>query len=212
MSITIVLADDHPIFRDGLVRSLSLSGEFDVVGVAGSADEAISMVSEFRPDIALLDVSMPGNGIVAAKKISALGDATQIVMLTVSEDDDTVMSAIEAGAKGYVLKGVGADELRHVLVQVSNGQAHISPSLAGRVLQAMRTPSKSQEKSPVDDLTNREEQILRRVSKGLSNREVAEELKLQEKTVKHYMTTILSKLHARNRVEAAMIARDAWDA
>ena len=211
MTIRIILADDHPIFRDGLVRSLTSDPSFDVVGVGGSADEAVALVEKHAPDIALLDVSMPGHGITAARRIAAMETAAKVVMLTVSEEDETVMQAIEAGAKGYVLKGIGAEELRVILSGIAAGQAHISPALAARVLQAMKAPPKVPEKRPIDELTHREEQILKRVATGMSNAEVARDLNLQEKTVKHYMTTILSKLHAKNRVEAALIARDAWD-
>ena len=209
MTIRLILADDHPIFRDGLVQSIEETGEFKVVGVGESAEDAVLLARKYKPDIALLDLSMPGNGISAARQISAEGTATYISMLTVSEDESDVTSALQAGAIGYVLKGVSARELRRVLTGIAKGEAHVSPALAAQVLKIMQKPKRA-ERDPIDDLTKREEDILRRVSKGLSNREVADDLGLQEKTVKHYMTTILGKLHARNRVEAALIAHNAW--
>ncbi len=209
MTIKIILADDHPIFRDGLVTSLEESGEFDVIGLGGSADEAIALCAEFKPDIALLDLSMPGGGIEAARQISEQQLARYVAMLTVSEDNADVMAAMNAGAIGYVLKGISAADLRDVLKGIAQGEAHVSPMLAARVLKLMQTP-KVAKRDPIGDLTKREEDILRLVAKGQSNREVADELGLQEKTVKHYMTTILEKLHARNRVEAALIAQEAW--
>lgn len=209
MSIRIVLADDHPIFRDGLVNSIEETGEFEVVGVGESADDAVRLAAEHAPDIALIDLSMPGGGIAAATRIVQAGSARQVAMLTVSEDDADVTAALGAGAIGYILKGVSAEELRRILTRIARGEAHITPALAAQVLTLMRAPRKT-EPAPIDTLTKREEDILRRVARGLSNREIADELSLQEKTVKHYMTEILGKLHARNRVEAAIIAHEAW--
>lgn len=209
MSIRIVLADDHPIFRDGLVNSIEETGDFEVVGVGESADDAVKLAARHRPDIALLDLSMPGGGISAARSITEAGTAGQVAMLTVSEDDADVTAALGAGAIGYILKGVSAEELRRVLARIARGEAHITPALAAQVLTLMRAPRKT-EPAPIDTLTKREEDILRRVAKGMSNREIADDLSLQEKTVKHYMTEILGKLHARNRVEAAIIAHEAW--
>ncbi len=205
MTIQIVVADDHPIFRDGLVKSLEETNEFKVVGVASSASEAVDVTQRERPDIALLDLSMPGNGLTAVEQIFLAGFAKNIAMLTVSEDEDHVAEALRVGAKGYILKGVSADELRKILKDIMNGESHVSPTLAARLLTARKT-NRISEKPLLEELTKREEDILRRVAKGMSNKEVARELDIQEKTVKHYMTTILSKLHARNRVEAAIIA------
>lgn len=210
MTIKMIVADDHPIFREGLVQSLSETGEFEVLATGASAEDAVALAREHAPDVALLDLSMPGNGITAAKQIVAEKLAKYVAMLTVSEDDTDVTNALQVGAIGYVLKGVSAEELRRVLKGIARGEAHVSPGLAAQVLKIMQTPKKK-ERSPIDDLTNREEEILRLVATGQSNREVADALNLQEKTVKHYMTVILSKLHARNRVEAALIAHDVWN-
>ncbi len=210
MVIKVVLADDHPIFREGLVRSLEETGQFEVVGAGASATEAVSLVEKHRPDLVVLDVSMPGGGVSAVKQIAGMDAPPKISMLTVSEDDNDVTAALQAGALGYVLKGVSAEELRVALTGVAMGNAHISPGLAGRVLTLLTQKKTGQGRDPIDDLTKREEDILRQVAKGLSNKEVANVLKLQEKTVKHYMTSIMEKLHARNRVEAALIATDKW--
>lgn len=211
MPIRVVLADDHPIFRDGLQRSLAEEADFAVVGAGGSAAEAVALVEAERPDLALLDISMPGSGLAAAAEIARRFPETRIAMLTVSEDDHDVLAAMKAGAIGYVLKGVSASELALVLRAVAGGEAHVSPALAARVLAAMQKPATTRpDRAPIDDLTRREEDILRLVARGLSNKEAALELGLQEKTIKHYMTTILEKLQARNRVEAALIARDRW--
>lgn len=209
MTIRVILADDHPIFRDGLKQSIEETGDFRVVGVGGSADEAVALAEQHRPDVALLDLSMPGNGISAATRISQAGTAKAIAMLTVSEDSTDVTAALQAGASGYLLKGVSAVELRGILTKIAAGEAHVSPGLAAQVLRIMQN-TKPAERQPIDDLTKREEDILRGVAAGKSNKEIGGDLNIQEKTVKHYMTIILSKLQARNRVEAALIAQKAW--
>jgi two-component system nitrate/nitrite response regulator NarL len=208
--ITTVLADDHPIFREGLARTLEESGLFAVVGAAGGADEAVALVERHKPDLAVLDISMPGGGIEAARRVRAASPGTRVAMLTVSESDEDVAGALRAGAIGYVLKGISGSELTLVLGGVARGEAHVSPALAARILGDFQVPARRKVRNPVEALTRREEDILRRVAKGMSNREVAEALGIQEKTVKHYMTSILEKLEARNRVEAALIAREAW--
>jgi two-component system, NarL family, nitrate/nitrite response regulator NarL len=206
----VVIADDHPLYRDGVARTLAERAGFQVLGVCGSADDAVLLAERHRPDLVLLDISMPGGGIEAARRIAALGTATKIVMLTVSERDEDVMEALKAGAHGYVLKGVGASELLDIVRTVASGGSFVSPTLAARLLQAMQKPDRRGGPSGdrLSSLARREEQILELVAKGLSNKEVARELDLQEKTIKHYMTSILQKLHVRNRVEAALLARE----
>ena len=127
MAIKVVLADDHPIFREGLVRSLEETGQFEVVGAGASATEAVALVEKHQPDLVVLDVSMPGGGVSAVKQIAGMDAPPKISMLTVSEDDSDVTSALQAGALGYVLKGVSAEELRVALTGVAMGNAHISP-------------------------------------------------------------------------------------
>lgn len=210
MTIRIMVADDHPIYRDGVVTSLEETGEFRVVGTASTAEDAVRLADQKHPDIALLDLSMPGGGLNAVKAIATAGSAKYVAMLTVSEEDENVADALKFGAIAYILKGVSASELRKVLQGVARGEAHVSPALAAKVLTFMSQGDKSEPASPLEDLTKREEDILRLVAKGQSNKEVANALGLQEKTVKHYMTVIMGKLHARNRVEAALIAHEVW--
>lgn len=212
MKVRVVIADDHPIFRDGVIRTLEETGRFEVLGAAADADQAVSLALAHAPDLALLDVSMPGGGVEAARRIAAAALGIRIAMLTVSEAEEDVAGALRAGAIGYVLKGVSARELTDILEGVARGEAHVSPGLAARLLGEARGDARRRDRRPIDDLTHREEEILRRVAQGLSNREVAEALGIQEKTVKHYMTAILEKLHVRNRVEAALIARESWGA
>ncbi len=210
--IGVVVADDHPLLRDGVVRTLLSQQGIEVLGEADSADGAVEQVIKAQPDIALLDISMPGSGIEAARRISEMGTSTRIVMLTVSEEDDDVAEALKAGAHAYVLKGVKAQELVDVIRDVDAGGTYIHPLLA---TQALFAAGKPMEKSPVNDphiksLTEREREILKLVSVGKSNREVGTELDLQEKTIKHHMTSILKKLQVKNRVEAALKAHAVW--
>lgn len=207
-SIRVVLVDDHPIYREGVARTLADAGGIEVVGQAADGDAAVAVVSAAQPDLVLLDVSMPkGGGLPALARIMQLEGAPKVAMLTASEEDDDLMQALRLGALGYVLKGVGAGELVEVVRGLADGQSYVSPGLAGRLLVGMRARGTAPA-NPMEDLTKREEDILRLVAQGLSNREVGQTLELQEKTVKHYMTAILQKLHVRNRVEAAMLARE----
>lgn len=205
--ISIVVADDHPLLRGGVVLTLIEDGCFSVLAQASSAAEAIAAVETHMPDMVLLDISMPGSGLHAAAEISRRFPAVGIVMLTVSEDDEDLLGALRAGARGYVLKGVSEHELTEVLKSVASGASYVSPALAARVLAAMQ--DRGQKKLPeTESLNQRETEILRLVAKGMSNKEIARDTNLQEKTIKHYMTNILQKLQVRNRVEAALKARE----
>jgi two-component system nitrate/nitrite response regulator NarL len=207
--IRVVLADDHPLFRDGVARTLVESDLFEVVGQASTGREAVAMIAAHKPDIALLDISMPDGGLWALSQVMTSPEPPRVAMLTVSEEDDDVMQALKAGATGYLLKGVGAQELVSVVSDLAAGRSYLAPSLAIKVLAAMNAPRAAPaDDDQLDGLTKREEDILRLVSEGKSNKEVGRALDLQEKTVKHYMTTILQKLQVRNRTEAALLARD----
>lgn len=206
--IRLVLADDHPIYREGVARTLADAGGIEVVGQAADGEAAVAVVTECQPDLVLLDISMPkGGGLPALARIRQLAHPPKVAMLTASEEDDALMQALRLGALGYVLKGAGAGELVEVVRGLAEGQAYVSPGLAARLLVGLRARGAAPA-NPMEDLTKREEDILRLVAQGLSNREAGQALDLQEKTVKHYMTAILQKLHVRNRVEAAMLARD----
>jgi DNA-binding NarL/FixJ family response regulator len=204
-TIRIAIADDHPLFRDGVVLSLSSNKDFDVVGQAGNGEEAIELAKELLPDVLLLDIQMPDTGgILAAEKISSACPLTKIIMLTVSENHDDLMRAFKAGAKGYVLKGVSSRELANVIRSVAAGDIFVSPDLASNILFEMTLEKPT---SPFDELTDREREILMLLSEGLTNREIGVRLHLAEKTIKHYMSNVLQKLHVRSRVEAALLAQ-----
>ncbi|SEN00868.1 two component transcriptional regulator, LuxR family [Palleronia pelagia] len=187
--------------------TLQEHGGFVVVAQAGTADEAVAAVEAHMPEVILLDISMPGSGLAAASEIARRFPAVAIVMLTASEADEDLLTALKAGARGYALKGVSEDELTGILQSVAGGASYVPPALAGRVLAALQD-RRSATLPEVEDLTDREAEILRHVAHGQSNKEIARALDLQEKTIKHYMTNILQKLQVRNRVEAAMKARD----
>src|SRR5512140_721848 len=162
-TLRIVVADDHPLYRDGVVGTLRAAG-LDVVGEASMARDAVRLVRELRPDLALFDVSMPGGGITAAREARTASPDTQVVMLTVSEDEDDLRAAIEAGASGYVLKGVAGRELVAILRQVAGGDRYVSSRLA---FAALRPAAPAVEADPLAELTEREREILDLVAEGL---------------------------------------------
>lgn len=204
-SIRILVADDHPLFREGVVHSLAPEPDLTVVGQAASGEEALRMARELLPDVVLLDIGMQGwDGIVTAQKITTACPATRIMMLTVMEDEDKLLASFKAGARAYVLKGVSAHELARVVRSVALGEVYVTPSLAAGILLTLSRGQAPQD--PLGELTERESDILNLVVRGLTNREIGDRLHLSEKTIKHYITNILEKLHVRSRVEAAMLA------
>lgn len=208
-NIRVVLVDDHPLLREGVASTLDAEPDFEVVGQGSNADEALSLARDLMPDLIMLDVSMGGGGINAARAIAAACPIVKIVMLTVSEDEEDVLAALKVGARGYVLKGVSGPELVRIVRAVNNGEPYVTPSLAASLLGELheQTRGKDAAPDPLSELTDRERQILEQVATGRSNKEIAERLHLSEKTVKHYMTNILQKLQVRNRVEAALLAQ-----
>ena len=199
--IRVIVADDHPLFRDGVVTTLAAADGIDVVGQGADAAAALRLAVDLVPDVALLDVAMPGGGLRAAGEIARACPSTSVVMLTVSEDEDDLMSAKKAGAKGYVLKGVSARELVGVVRTIAAGDVYVAPKLAWRLLSDFRKP----QRSSLDELSAREREVLELVAAGLSNAEIGARLNVVEKTVKHHMTNILAKLQVSSRVEAALL-------
>lgn len=207
--IKVVIVDDHPLFRTGVARTLEESGRFDIVGQGASADDALRLAREARPNIIILDLSMPGGGLNAAKSLTTTMPDLRILILTASESDDDLSSALQAGAHGYVVKGVSSSALIDAVAGVADGEGYVSPALAARLLNEMRRlKSSASNDDPLSSLTPREEEILALVGQGMSNKEIGRKLNLQEKSVKHHMTSILEKLHVRNRTEAALLLRD----
>ena len=206
--IKVGIVDDHPLLRQGVAATLSRVEDFEVVEQGGCADEARDISARCQPDVLLMDVNMPGDTFAAVRAISKAQPKVKVLMLTVSESEDDAYSALEGGAQGYVLKGVSGPELIQAIRTVAKGETFITPVLATRLLSNFR---KHQTEQRGVDLTHREEQIIREVSNGLTNREVAAKLGLSEKTVKYYMTNVMQKLHARNRVEAVAAVRRYWE-
>ena len=202
-AIRVVVADDHPLFREGVVASLAADSGVAVVGQAADAESAVRLVCEVVPDVVLLDVSMPGDGLRAAARIATACPTTRIVMLTVSEDEDDLLRALQVGASGYALKGVSARELGAIIRSVHAGEVYVAPGLAFGVL---RETSRPRRDDPLAGLSPREREVLGLVAGGLNNQEIADELGLAEKSVKHHVSNILKKLHVRGRVEAALLA------
>ena len=206
--LQIAIIDDHPLFREGVAQTLGRQPDIEVVAEGESAEDAVAIAGMRLPDIMLLDVSMPGGGVNAARQIAAAYPVVKIVMLTVSQDEEDITAALRAGARAYVLKGVAARELVDILRHVARGDVYVTPSLAAGLLYEMtNAPASRTPSSPLDELTDRERQILERVAVGDSNKEIGERLNLTEKTVKHHVSNILQKLQVRNRVEAALLAR-----
>ncbi|MDV7145834.1 response regulator transcription factor [Tropicimonas sp. TH_r6] len=209
--LRVLIADDHPLFREGVAALLDSDEGTVVVGQAETGRSALDMANEHLPDLVLLDLSMPDGGLWALGEIKKLDTPPVVAILTVSEDDEDIFTALKSGADGYILKGIGGRDLLAAVEDLAAGRSYVSPGLAMKVLQAMRSPAKADaEDDPLDSLTAREEEILRLVATGKSNKEVGRALDLQEKTVKHYMTIILQKLQVRNRTEAALMAHGRW--
>jgi DNA-binding NarL/FixJ family response regulator len=206
--IQVVIVDDHPLFREGVVMSLAAHQDIIVVGQGANGDEALQLARDFLPDILLLDIGIPGGGIATAQAIASACPATKIIMLTGSENEDYLVAALRVGARAYVLKGVSARELVTIVRNVAGGDVYVTPAMAHSLLfdKNRYPPTGLLPTSPADELTARERQILELVAEGFSNKEVGQKLFLSEKTVKHYMTNILQKLQVRNRVEATLIA------
>ena len=209
-SIRLAIVDDHPLLREGVARSLTEAGTFEVCGQGASAGDAVRLAAEVAPDILLLDISMPGGGLAAVAAIRERYPDLKIVILTVSEANEDVTAALNAGVQGYVLKGVGSKMLAEILTSVRQGETYVAPTLAARMLASLQElNARPAAGSPLSSLTPRERRILEFVANGLSNKEVAIRLDLQEKTIKHQMTRIMAKLNVRNRIEAAMLLREA---
>ena len=207
---SVVIVDDHTLFREGLATILDAEEDLEVIGQGGSADDAIQLTKDLTPDIILLDLDMPGGGLNAARVISNELSKTKIVVLTASEEDNNLINALKIGSHAYILKGVAARELLRILRMVIEGENYVPPALAASMLLEMnmsKTHPKKEVENPIDSLTVREKEILEGLAKGLSNKEIGQNLFLSEKTVKHYITIILQKLQVRNRVEAALLAQ-----
>ena len=208
--IRVLIADDQELFRRGLNVVLHTEDNIQVVAEASNGEEAIAKAEEFAPDVVLMDIRMPRvSGIEATRAIRDSVPTTKILMLTVSDEDSDLYEAIKAGANGYLLKDISIEEIADSVRAVVQGQSLISPSMASKLLTEFNVLSKradERQQFPAPQLTVRELEVLKLVAKGMSNREIADELYISENTVKNHVRNILEKLHLHSRMEAVIYA------
>jgi DNA-binding NarL/FixJ family response regulator len=201
--LRLLVVDDHEVVRQGLVALLDRRDSFEVVAQAGSVAEAIAEANRFEPDLVIMDVRLPdGSGIEACREIRSEHPATKVVMLTSYPDEEAVLSAIIAGASGYLLKQVRGRDLVSALESVGRGDSLLDPAVTEKILQRVRAAAGG-ENDELADLTSQERKILLLVADGLTNKQIASEVFLSDKTVKNYVSSILSKLNLQRRTQAA---------
>lgn len=206
--IRILIADDHPIFRFGMISLLNSDPDMLVVGEAKSGEEAVTMAAALEPDVILMDINMPGiHGLDATRQISTRFPSISVLMMTMMEDD-TVLAALRAGARGYLLKGAEGDETLQAIKTVAAGGSIFSPAITDRVIGFISDPT-SRSQRIFSDLTEREYEILRLMVQGLTNTAISERLFISQKTVRNYVSIIFSKLQATSRGEAIAKANEA---
>lgn len=202
--IRILIADDHEVVRIGLAALLDAQEGFSVVAQAASGDEAVVQAREHRPDVVVMDIRMPnGSGIDACRTITTDLPGTPVVMLTSHADSEALFDAIDAGASGYVLKRVGSSELVGAVRTVAGGGSLLDPAVTRRVLDRIRSANRQEEAGAFVELTEQERRVLAHLADGASNREIAARMGLAEKTVRNYVSSILSKLELESRAQAA---------
>ena len=208
-AISVLVVDDHPMFRRGVVGLLESVADTTVVGEAGSGEEAVALATRLRPRVVLMDLNLPGmTGVEATHRVVRASPETMVLVLTMVDDDATVVAALGAGARGYVLKGAGQEELLGAIRVAAGGAAVFGAAVAARLLHNLSSPSASTPASPpavvAAGLSDREAQVLRMMADGLDNARIARQLDLSVKTVQNHVSRVLAKLQARDRVEAVL--------
>ncbi|MGI8968057.1 MAG: response regulator [Chloroflexota bacterium] len=200
--IRVLVVDDHPIVREGLVALLEDEADFAVAGSAGSAEEALELIERLAPDVLLLDLELPGlNGVAAIPEFAQVSPATRILVFTAYDTDERVFGAIRAGARGYLLKGATSAEITQAVRAVHDGESYLEPRIAAKLVAEVSAPRRF-----TGLLTERERSVLRLVAAGLANKQIARSLSISERTVKFHVTSILRKLEADNRAQAVAVA------
>ena len=204
--ITVLLVDDHALVRQGVRAFLKTQSDIDVVAEAGSGEEAVRLAAEHAPDVALVDLIMPGmDGVEATRRLKARSPRTNVVVLTSYHDDEHVFPAIQAGALSYILKEVGPQELADAVRKAASGEAVLHPRVATRVVSELHGARRG-EPNVFHDLSDRELEVLKLIAEGLSNADISRRLFISEKTTKNHVSNILSKLHLADRTQAAVYA------
>ncbi|HSM55988.1 MAG TPA: response regulator transcription factor [Candidatus Sulfomarinibacteraceae bacterium] len=205
-TIRILVADDHPVVRDGLVAILSTQQDLQVVAEAGSGEEVLTRVDQTRPDVILLDLEMPEmDGVATLRRLREEDPEARVIIFTAFDSDERILAAVQAGAQGYLLKGAPREEVFNAIRVVYEGGSLLQPVVASKLLKQMsqnQTPAAGQ----LEPLTPREQEVLQLLAQGLQNKEIAAELVISERTVKFHVSSILGKLGAGNRTEAVAVA------
>ena len=205
-----LIADDHPLFREGMRGRLDRVADVEVVGEAASGDEAVELAHKLDPHVILMDIKMPGlNGIEATREIHQASPQIGVLVLTMFEDDDSVFAAMRAGAKGYLLKDSGGEGVVHAIRAVASGEAVFGPGVAERIIGFFSAPRTAAPQRAFPELTQREEEVLSLVAQGKSNQQIARRLFVSLKTVRNHVSNILLKLQVADRAQAVIRARDA---
>jgi two-component system, NarL family, response regulator DevR len=207
MSLSILLVDDHEVVRLGIKALLSRYSQFRVVAEASNANEALQQAERYQPDVVVMDIRLPGkSGIEATREITSKFPKVKVIMLTSFAEDELLFDAISAGASGYVLKQIGSNELVQALETIGRGESLLDPAVTKRVFDRVREASRKAEGDSFATLTDRELKVLALIAEGKTNKEIANVIFLSEKTVRNYVSSVLSKLHLSTRSEAAAYA------
>ena len=205
--IKLLLVDDHTVVRLGLKSYFATTPDIEVIGEAGNGAEAITRVQQLQPDVVLMDLLMPGmDGVEATRQIKAILPSTEIIVLTSYHEDENIFPAIRAGALSYLLKDIDPDDLSGAIRRAARKEAVLNPHVAARLMQEVRGGRRAEEYNPLNELTDREMEVLQEIASGKSNADIAATLFISEKTVKTHITNILSKLHLSDRTQAAVLA------
>ncbi len=208
--LTVLIADDHPLFRKGMRSLLESMPDIELIGEAESGQEAINMAAEHQPDLVLMDLQMPGgSGLSATRELSKTSPNVHILIVTLFQDDESIFTALRAGARGYILKDADEEEMMRAIRAAGEGEAIFSPAIATRLMDYFSNPQTIVPKELFPELTEREREILILIARGESNAAIADQLSISVKTVRNHVSNIYNKLQVADRAQAAIRAREA---